>query len=337
MIKRGMLVLVGLTVLLVAAAFVARGWVNERLTRPHDTGQSGPVDVVIEPGMSAPQLAGRLEAAGVVAASDDLVWWLWWTEQAGDVQAGEYRFDGPASVREVADVITAGRVRLYPVTLPEGATRWQAATAIAAAGFGSEEDALAATEMVELIADLDPDADTLEGYLFPETYMVPASTSAEEIVALMVGAFRNVWTEARAERAAELGWTLREAMTLASLIEAETPSADERTIVSAVFHNRLERGMLLQTDPTVLYARWLAGKDGRTIYMSDLRRDSPYNTYLHAGLPAGPIGNPRDASIEAALYPAESDYLYFVSRNDGTHVFSATLREHNDSVNRYQR
>ncbi len=330
-------VLAALGVLATVGAWVTIAWIDHRLDQPYFGATGEVADVEIEVGMAARELARRLAAAGVVAEARDLVWWLWWTDRAGDVQAGEYRFATPASVRQVADVITEGRVRLYPVTLPEGSTRWQAATAIAAAGFGTVDEALAASERVELIADLDPDADTLEGYLFPETYMVPAATSPAEIVEFMVRAFRGAWSAERAARATSLGMGMRDVVILASLIEAETPSAEERELVSAVFHNRLERGMLLQTDPTVLYARWLAGKDGRTIYMSDLRRDSPYNTYLYAGLPAGPIGNPRDASIHAALYPAESGYLYFVSRNDGTHVFSLTLREHNESVNQYQR
>jgi len=335
--KRLVIVLAALGLALVAGAWATSAWIQQRLDRPHLSAAGGVADVKIETGMVARESASRLAAAGVVAEASDLVWWLWWTERAGDVQAGEYRFDAPVSVRQVADVITQGRVRLYPVTLPEGSTRWQAATAIAAAGFGTADEALVATERVELIADLDPTAETLEGYLFPETYLVPAATSPAEIVELMVRAFRVAWTPERAARAEELGWGLRDVVILASLIEAETPSAEERALVSAVFHNRLERRMLLQTDPTVLYARWLAGKDGRTIYMSDLQRDSPYNTYLHAGLPAGPIGSPRDASIHAALYPADSGHLYFVSRNDGTHAFSATLREHNESVNKYQR
>jgi len=318
-------------------AWALSGWIDQRLDRPYLNAFGGAANVEIEVGTAARESARLLAAAGVVAEARDLVWWLWWTERAGAVQAGEYRFEAPVSVRQVADVITQGRVRLYPVTLPEGSTRWQAATAIVAAGFGAFDEALAATERVELIADLDPDAETLEGYLFPETYLVPAATSPAEIVELMVNAFRAAWTPEREARTAALGWGPRDVVILASLIEAETPSPDERALVSAVFHNRLERGMLLQTDPTVLYARWLAGKDGRTIFMSDLERDSPYNTYLYAGLPAGPIGSPRDASIHAALYPAESGYLYFVSRNDGTHAFSATLREHNESVNQYQR
>ena len=334
--KRLLIVLGMLAVAATAVAGLSVRWADARLDRPYLAADAA-VDVEIVTGMTARRLSTVLATAGVIAAARDLVWWLWWTERAADVQAGEYRFDGPVSVREVADVITEGRVRLYPVTLPEGSTRWQAAVAIASAGFGIEEDALLATARIDWISDLDPEAADLEGYLFPETYMVPRSASPEAIVKLMVDAFRAAWTPARTERATELGWTIRQAITLASLIEAETPSAPERTIVSAVFHNRLERGMLLQTDPTVLYARRVAGKDGRTIYMSDLQRDSPYNTYLYAGLPVGPIGSPREASIEAALYPAESGYLYFVSRNDGTHAFSSTLREHIDFVNQYQR
>lgn len=331
------LALAAMAVLTAVGAWALSGWIDQRLDQLYLSASGGVADVEIEAGMAAREAAARLATAGVVAEASDLVWWLWWTERAGDVQAGEYRFAAPVSVRQVADVITQGRVRLYPVTLPEGSTRWQAAAAIVAAGFGEIDEALAATERAELIVDLDPDADTLEGYLFPETYLVPAATSPAEIVALMVGAFRDAWTAERAARAEALGLGVRDVVILASLIEAETTSPDERVMVSAVFHNRLERGMLLQTDPTVLYARWLAGKDGRMIYMSDLQRDSPYNTYLYAGLPAGPIGSPRDASIHAALYPAESGYLYFVSRNDGTHAFSLTLREHNESVNQYQR
>lgn len=326
-----------LAILVLGGAAVGARWLDARLDRPYLAATGGAVEVKIAPGMTARQLARELEAAGVVADARELVGWLWWTDRAGDVQAGEYHFDVPVSVREVATIVTEGRVRLYPVTLPEGSNLWQAASAIAAAGFGTEERSLESMTRVALIEDLDAEATNLEGYLFPETYLVPAGTTVDTIVELMVDAFRASWTPSRAAQARALDWSVRQVVTLASLIEAETPSATERGVVSAVFHNRLERGMLLQTDPTVLYARWLAGKDGRTIYMSDLQRDSPYNTYLYPGLPAGPIGSPRDASIEAALNPSESDFLYFVSRNDGTHAFSRTLREHNAFVNQYQR
>jgi len=198
------------------AAWALSAWIDLRLDEPFVRDHGGAVDVEIESGMAAGEVARRLATAGVVAEASDLVWWLWWTELAGDVQAGEYRFEAPFSVRQVADVITQGRVRLYPVTLPEGSTRWQAATAIAAAGFGDEGAALAATERVELIADLDPEADTLEGYLFPETYMVPAATSPAEIVELMVRDFRAAWTPDLAARAEVLGFSLRDVVILAS-------------------------------------------------------------------------------------------------------------------------
>jgi len=237
----------------------------------------------------------------------------------------------------VAGTLTTGRGLLRPVTVPEGSTRWEVARAVERAGFGSYAAALAATERSELIADLDPEAVTLEGYLYPETYMAAASDGPDEIIEAMVGRFRSHWTAQRRSGAARVGLGLRQLVTLASIVEAETPASYERALVSAVFHNRLRRGMMLQTDPTVIYAKLLAGFEDRTIRRSDLRRDSPYNTYVIAGLPAGPIGNPRAASIDAALHPADVDYLFFVSRNDGTHAFSRTLSEHNRWVNLYQR
>jgi len=306
------------------------------LTSPFG-GLSEPVVVVIQPGTTANAVATSLAQEGVVRDARLLVAWLWWNDLTGRIHAGEYQFSDPLSVAQVATVITEGRVLQHALTIPEGSTRWQVAAAIAAAGFGSREAALEATANADLITDLCPEATTLEGYLYPDTYLAPASDSPEQIVTAMVRAFRDRWDQRRSERAEQLGMSVHEVVTLASLIEAETPSAQERPIVSAVFHNRLRKGMLLQTDPTVLYSMRLAGKEGRTIHRSDLARDSPYNTYRVPGLPPGPIGNPRAASLDAALWPADVDYLYFVSRNDGTHAFSRTLGEHNRRVNQYQR
>lgn len=329
-----------LVVVLVAlgGAVAAGAWVvSQRLTSPWRAWEGDHVDVVVEEGMSASRAAERLAEAGVLRDARLLVWWLWWTDRTSGIHAGEYRFQEARSVLEIADILASGRVRLLPVTIPEGSTRWQVARALASAGFGDYEGALRATEAVELVADLDPEATTLEGYLYPETYMAPVSHGAEDLVRAMVQRFRRIWTEERQARARELGLGVREAVILASIVEAETPAAEERPVVSAVFHNRLEGGMLLQTDPTVLYAMRVAGREDRNIRRSDLSMDSPYNTYVVSGLPAGPIGNPRAASIDAALNPADVDYLYFVSRNDGTHVFSRTLTEHNRNVDRYQR
>jgi UPF0755 protein len=323
--------------LMVMVALGMVAWFEHRVEAPFGTAGSPPIDVTISPGMTAGQVALALHEAGAIGAARDLDWWLRWTDQSAAIQAGEYRFDTPVSVREIAEIITSGRVRLYPLTVPEGSNRWQVAEAIAAAGFGTLEEATAAIEDPGLVADLDAHATTLEGYLFPETYLMPAGTSAREAVSVLVEAMRARWSPERAARAEALGMSFREVMILASLIEAEAQVEDERAVISAVFHNRIARNMLLQTDPTVLYARWLAGKEGRTIYRSDLQRDSPYNTYRYPGLPAGPICSPRDASIAAALAPAAVEFLYFVSRNDGTHAFSATLREHNAFVQEYQR
>lgn len=325
----------GVVVLAGGASWVAVEALRDAIFEP--TANVETVELVIEPGMTAKTVARRLAAAGVVSDARLLVGWLWWTERTGGIDAGEYRFTEPRSVAAVADIITDGRVVLHGVTIPEGSTRWQVAAAIAAAGFDTAERALEATALTHLIADLDPQATSLEGYLYPETYLAPSSDASVQLVGVMVARFRSLWTPERQARAAQLEMSMRDVVILASLIEAETPADAERVVVSAVFHNRLARGMLLQTDPTVIYAKRLTGNADRTIRRSDLARDSPYNTYLYSGLPAGPVGNPRAASIDAALQPAESDFLYFVSRNDGTHVFSRTLSEHNRVVNVYQR
>ncbi len=335
--KRSLVLAVAVALLAVVTAAATARSLERRIHATFQGYEGEHVDVIVRPGMPAWQVAELLESTGVVESAALLTGWLWWTERSGDVQVGEYRFAGATSLVEVANVVTTGRVRLYPLTIKEGSTRWQVAEAIAAAGFETYEKALVATGRIDLIGDLDPMADSLEGYLFPETYLAPRGDDADRLIARMVDSFRTAWTARLRRRATELDMDVRDVVTLASLIEAETQASEERPVVSGVFHNRMARGMLLQTDPTVIYARNLAGREGRTIYQSDLRRDSPYNTYVYPGLPVGPIGNPRQASLEAALYPADVDFLYFVARNDGTHAFSRTLAEHNALVDRYQR
>lgn len=334
---RKMLVVAVAVAVIAGVAAIGTYLVRQRLEQPWRAWEGEHADVIVEPGMGASAVGARLVEAGVLEDRRLLVGWLWWTGKTGQIHAGQYRFRQPRSVVEVADILVSGRVLLLPVTIPEGATRWDVARFLSAAGFGDYDTALLATEAVELIEDLDPEAKTLEGYLYPETYMAPATDGAMELVESMVQRFRQMWTAQRQDLARELGMSVRDVVTLASIVEAETPAAHERTVVSAVFHNRLRLGMLLQTDPTVIYAMKVAGRHERTIRKSDLARDSPYNTYVVSGLPIGPIGNPRAASIDAALRPDDVDYLYFVSRNDGTHMFSRTLSEHNRNVNRYQR
>ena len=307
------------------------------LDRPYDGNAGAAVDLAISPGVSAGEVGMLLQETGVIRSARDLRWWMRWSGTAGEIHTGQYRFQGSASLRQVIEVITEGRVLLAAVTVLEGATRWQVAEGLSEAGFGTYEEAWEATGNAALILDLDAEATDLEGYLFPDTYHAPHGAAPADIVEIMVDRFRKVWTASRVAEAEAAGFPVRDVLTIASLVEAETGQAGERALVSGVYHNRLERRMLLQCDPTLLYALRLDGRTDRNIRRADFVNESPYNTYRFAGLPPGPIGNPGEASIEAALHPADTAYLYFVGRNDGSHAFSRTLQEHNANVNRYQR
>ncbi len=328
-----------LLVMIVAYASIrlAAGATVAVLDKPYDGNAGAAVDLGISPGVSAGEVGVLLQERGVIRSARSLRWWMRWSGTAGEIHTGQYRFQGSASLRQVIEVITEGRVLLASVTVLEGATRWQVAEALSTAGFGTYEEAWEATGNVSLIFDLDVEATDLEGYLFPDTYHAPHGAGSADIVGMMVERFRQVWTASREAQAEAAGLRIREVLTMASLVEAETGQASERALVSGVYHNRLERRMLLQCDPTLLYALRLDGRTDRNIRRADFVNESPYNTYRFAGLPPGPIGNPGEASIEAALHPAETAYLYFVGRNDGSHAFSETLQEHNANVNRYQR
>jgi UPF0755 protein len=202
--------------------------------------------------------------------------------------------------------------------------------------FGNAADFEAAARDAEPVRDLDPSATDLEGYLFPETYSMRRDTTPPRLVQLMVGRFRQLFTAEIQESARALGLTPRQAVTLASLVEEETAVPAERPVVAAVYLNRLRIGMAMQADPTVIYALQRAGRYDGNLRRDDLAFDSPYNTYRYPGLPPGPIASPGLASLKAAVSPAAVDYLYFVSRNDGSHVFARTLSEHNDNVRQYQ-
>ena len=321
--------------------YIALRLVTGALVAVIDTPYSGHVsaitDVTIEPGQSAAEVGQVLQANGLIRSARPLRLWMRWNGSAGTIHTGTYRFEGSPSIREVAALLVEGRVLLTEITVIEGFTRWQVAEVLSEAGFGPYTEAWEATGNADLISDLDAEAEDLEGYLFPDTYYVSREMEAAAIVEMMVDRFRRAWMAPTAAQAEIAGLSVRDAVTIASLIEAETGKSDERALVSGVFHNRLERRMLLQCDPTLLYALRLEGRTDRNIRRSDFDNESPYNTYRFAGLPPGPIGNPGEASIVAALYPAETDYLYFVGRNDGSHAFSRTLQEHNANVNRYQR
>lgn len=300
----------------------------------------GPVLFRVGRGSTAETIANRLQASGIIADRRVFLRGVTRDSLGARLQAGLYRFEDPLTPAAVIARIVEGEVATLPVTLPEGLDREGTATALADQGAGSSEALLAVfsdpAAARRLMGDLDPAAEDLEGYLFPSTYRLPPEAGPEQVASVLVGQFRALWTERRRRRAEELGHSLREIAALASIVEKETGSADERALIASVFWNRLERGMPLQSDPTVLFAMRHAGDFGNNIRRRDLDIDSPYNTYRVGGIPPGPIASFGIAALDAVLEPAESDFLYFVSRNDGTHEFNRTLRDHNRAVRKWQ-
>lgn len=292
--------------------------------------------VEIPAGTGPAAMGRRLADAGIVRSPEAFRLAVWLKGSGRRLQAGEYRFDRPLSPAEVVDRLARGDVYVRALTFREGLTIREMAAVYEQAGFGQASEFIAASRQAALIQAIDPEARDLEGYLFPDTYTLPRSATAAHLVERMVGQFQKVLTPELKSQAAERGMSVRELVTLASLVEKETAKADERPIVAGVYANRLRIGMGLQCDPTVIYALMLAGRYDGNIRRGDLQIDSPYNTYRYAGLPPGPIAAPGAASLQAAADPADVPYLYFVSRNDGSHIFSTTLDEHNRNVYEYQ-
>ncbi len=255
-----------------------------------------------------------------------------------EIKAGEYDLAPTMTPLEVLDHLVTGRIKTYAVTIPEGLRIEEVGERFAAAGIVDANTLASLAWDPNLSHALGIAADSLEGYLYPETYRFRRDTPAREVLAHMVATFRERWDRLDVERRESVELSPHEVITLASIIEKETGAAEERPRIAAVFLNRLERGMRLQSDPTVIYGILRAhGSFDGNLRTRDLRADSPYNTYTRSGLPAGPIASPSLAAIRAVLAPEQVPYLYFVSRNDGTHQFSRTLREHNRAVDRYQR
>ncbi len=334
--KRLLLAVVCLVLLSAGAAALVWQELLARLDAPHPGAAGAGVFVDVEPGDSIPVIANRLAAAGVVAEE-----WLFRlaVRRSGrdrELQAGEYFFDAPLSPLAVVAKIADGRVHMRPITFPEGLTLPEMASIAQAKGLGSAAAFSAAASRTALISDLDPHATDLEGYLFPETYSLPRHATVDDLVAAMVAQFRRVFDDELRRRAAERGLSVRETVTLASIIQRETGAGAEHGLVSAVFNNRLRIGMPLQSDPTVIYALERAGIYDGNLTRRNMQVDSPYNTYRYGGLPPGPIAAPGRGVLRAALEPADVTYLYFVSRNDGTHAFANTLREHNRNVREFQ-
>jgi UPF0755 protein len=325
----------GLVVALIVAGLVS-WWVSARVSAPYQGFAADGVFVEIPAGATLGGIARQLVEAGVVP--DDVTFRMAARLEGATrrLQAGEYWFTSAATPREVVRRIAAGDVYTRRVTFPEGLTIAQLADMFEREGLGPRADFVEEAGNAALIAEVDPEAEDLEGYLFPDTYPFRRRTTAAEVVRAMVAGFERAFDEDLRAAARAQGMTVREVATLASLIEKETAAPDERVLVSAVYRNRLRIGMPLQCDPTVIYALMRAGRWDGNIRRQDLQFDSPYNTYRHAGLPPGPIAGFGRAALVAALNPADVKYLYFVSRNDGTHVFASTLAEHNRNVARWQ-
>ena len=260
------------------------------------------------------------------------------------MQAGEYLFDHPLTGRDVFWKIAKGQVYQQPFTVREGETMFEIAHDLQAGKFLRAADFVYAAGDPALVRDLAPDAQTLEGYLFPATYELPRHPKANELVAEMVRKFKEEWKRVAAEAPKDPTSaptsehrTTNQTVTLASLVERETPKSEERPMVASVFDNRLHKGMRLQCDPTVIYGLERLGKYNGSLTGADLKFDSPYNTYEHGGLPPGPVGNPGEASLRAAMRPADTKLLYFVANTQGGHFFSETLAEHNRNVVKYHR
>jgi UPF0755 protein len=293
--------------------------------------------VEIPPGAGLKQTLAILEDHGVVRAFPLASAYLRLTGRARGIKAGEYNFTRPVTPAEAVDKIIRGDVYYHKVRVHEGARSDEIFETFERAGFGSREEFLEAFQDTGPLAGLDDEAVDLEGYLFPDTYSLPKETTAEAIISMMVARFKEIFGPEQIESAAALDMTVREVVTLGSLVERETSLAEENPKVASVFHNRLRRGMRLQCDPTIIYALAMRNQYDGNIRRRDLRIDSLYNTYRYGGLPPGPIGNPGSSALRAVLEPADTNYLYFVSKNTGRHYFSKTLEEHNRAVWEYQK
>jgi len=298
------------------------------------TGQEQYVEIPAGAGTSA--IGRRLVSAGVVSDTVTYRVALWLSGRARHLQAGDYRFEGAMTAGEVIEKIARGDVDRISVTFPEGLTIVEMSAIFEAHGLGPAAAFVEAARSVRPAPEFDPAARDLEGYLFPDTYAVSRRTNAAHLVTAMLERFEHVLTPEVRQAASARGFTIRQLVTLASLVEKETARADERPLVAAVYANRLQKNMGLQCDPTVIYALQRAGRFDGNLRRDDLLFDSPYNTYRYAGLPPGPIAAPGKAALAAAANPAETEFLYFVSRNDGSHEFARTLEEHNRNVQRFQ-
>ena len=327
-------------VFLLAASAIGAGLVGYRAytmaREPFRGYDEAEVFFTVERGATGIRIGEALEERGIVRDRRLFVLALRFRAGGRTVQAGEYRFAEPLSTFDVLEKLVSGDTFTFAVTIPEGLTLVETADLLAERGLSEKSAIRTAFEEPGIVADLDPDAPNLEGYLYPTTYRFARSASPDELSRTLVGQFRRIFGEERREAARKLGLTPRQVVTLASVVEKETGLPAERPLIASVFWNRLRIGMPLQSDPTIIYALELAGRFDGNLRRTDLEIDSPFNTYRFPGLPPGPIASPGEASIRAVLESADTTYLYFVSRNDGSHHFSSSYSEHVNAVRKYQ-
>ena len=333
-----MRVFVILVVILVMVASAAAGYLWYSIEKPFGHIPREGIFVEIPHGSSQRTAARILAESGIIRSP--LAFELYARRQPKrSLQAGEYFFDHPLTTKEVFGKLAKGEVFEQLFTVHEGDTIFDIASNLEGAKYMRATDFLAAAKDASQIQDMAPGAKTLEGFLFPATYNLPHRFTATDLTSVMLRKFRDALEQIAPDRLDPLtpGTPLLSVVTLASLVEAETPKPDERPLVAGVYTNRLHKEMLLQCDPSVIYALKQVDNYNPPLTLKNLRYDSPYNTYVHPGLPPGPIGNPGEASLKAALNPAPTDYLFFVSNTQGGHFFASTLAEHNKNVAKYHR
>jgi UPF0755 protein len=329
-----------LLLLLLVVAIGAGGawWLRSTLYTPveHDADKV----LIVQQGMGTQAIISKLNQLGIVRNPAALAFYLRATRQSGQLKAGVYKFDSPISPIQAIGKIQRGEVTYERVTIPEGFNRFDIAKTLAkVTGKATEEEFLRMMNDTSSIIKLAPQARNLEGYLFADTYNYNAGTTPQELIQAMVNRFKEVFTPEWTARASQLGMTTHQVVTYASIVEEEARVAEDRPKISSVIKNRLKIGMPLACDPTFIYAAILAGDyDGNPNQPRHRQRPSPYNTYIFSGLPPGPIASPSRASLEATLYPADSNYLYFVANGiDGGHIFSSTAAEHEAAVAEYRK
>ncbi|MGA2744211.1 MAG: endolytic transglycosylase MltG [Candidatus Sulfotelmatobacter sp.] len=319
--------------LILIAALGTAGWFAWAALTPIEPSQR--TFVMLHPGYSTRRIASELKGAGLIRSEQAFVLWHY-LHPKRSLKAGEYLFDKPASMLDIQKRLQRGDVYFRTVVVPEGFTMFDIARAVEAAGLGPAEDFLKEAQSdTALIADLDPGAQSLEGYLFPDTYDFSRLMTMHDMAATMVRRFREVTHEIGLISTS--AQPLELTVTMASIVEKETAVAEERPLVASVYYNRLAQNVALDADPSIIYAELLAGTYTGKLHHEDMQFISPYNTYRHAGLPPGPIANPGRSALEAAMHPAQSDYLYFVADAQGHHRFARTIEEHDKNVAAYRK